>query len=407
MRACARFRVRACVIRITIYVQYNSLMYFLADIRLDDTTKIMSTLPSVTPIRGQATTNLGGGLATPSSPASSNMPSMSSVGTQSNGAYVQGTSGGSLLGSVVGGLFNLGTAFLNRKWAKKDYQQQRMDAKADYKTQLSDYWKMVMDEREYNSPAAQRARLLQAGINPNTVFGNGSVENTSSTAQSPSPVRGSDLPSSRVGSLGSEMVDMIAPIMNSSLMQLQAENLRKDQAVKTAQIAKILSEVKGIDASTKGQLIQNGWYSALNAATVKERNASASKYLDDMQTSAVNRMFTDYQLKHMAPAQVANIQAATSKLFAEVRSIVQSIDYLDSVKSTRQRSEFLQLKRDAVDYALAKFEKEAFENNPVKKTDGYHNFMKEVQFFTNSLLGWWAGAGHLIPSSKPKNIGFK
>ena len=61
----------------------------------------------------------------------------------------------------------------NRKWAESRYNQQRKDSLAD--------WNM---QNEYNSPEAQMRRLKAAGLNPNLVYGNGTVANNSQQVKS-------------------------------------------------------------------------------------------------------------------------------------------------------------------------------------------------------------------------------
>ena len=81
---------------------------------------------------------------------------------------------GGLLGTV-GSLFGLGTS-----WA-----QQQLDIKGS--KELMDYQfdlnrKFIEDQRAYDRPDAQMERLKLAGLNPNLVYGSGSVVgNTSST----------------------------------------------------------------------------------------------------------------------------------------------------------------------------------------------------------------------------------
>lgn len=78
---------------------------------------------------------------------------------------------------VVGSVWNaISTGRQNRKNREHQeymYNKERADALAD--------WNM---NNSYNSPEAQMARLVKAGLNPNMVYGSGSAVNTSST---PSP----------------------------------------------------------------------------------------------------------------------------------------------------------------------------------------------------------------------------
>lgn len=93
---------------------------------------------------------------------------------------------------LIGGLNDLGMGLIggtanawmegrqnkqSRKWSEKMYDRQRADALSD--------WQMQAD---YNSPANQRQRLIDAKLNPNLVYGHGA------DAQMGSPVRSSSAP---------------------------------------------------------------------------------------------------------------------------------------------------------------------------------------------------------------------
>ena len=72
----------------------------------------------------------------------------------------QSTSGSDVASTLVGGLFNVGSGFLNnyfgKKVSKKEYQR------------AIELWNM---QNEYNKPVNQMARLREAGLNPNLVAG--------------------------------------------------------------------------------------------------------------------------------------------------------------------------------------------------------------------------------------------
>lgn len=81
-------------------------------------------------------------------------------------------------GFVTGGLSAIGNAITGGASARKQYQYQSklMDKQNNFALSMYN-----MDNR-YNSPVMQRARLEQAGLNPNLMYGNGGIQNTSSGA---------------------------------------------------------------------------------------------------------------------------------------------------------------------------------------------------------------------------------
>lgn len=79
---------------------------------------------------------------------------------------------------VTGGLSAIGNAITGNASARKQYQYQSklMDKQNNFALSMYN-----MDNR-YNSPVMQRARLEQADLNPNLMYGNGGIQNTSSGA---------------------------------------------------------------------------------------------------------------------------------------------------------------------------------------------------------------------------------
>lgn len=79
---------------------------------------------------------------------------------------------------VTGGLSAIGNAITGGASARKQYQYQSklMDKQNNFALSMYN-----MDNR-YNSPVMQRARLEQAGLNPNLMYGSGGIQNTSSGA---------------------------------------------------------------------------------------------------------------------------------------------------------------------------------------------------------------------------------
>ena len=81
------------------------------------------------------------------------------------------SAGGSLVGSIANGLFG-GAQVRRQLKANKELAQYQFDLNRQQ-------WQA---ENEYNSPKAQMQRLRDAGLNPNLVYGSGSVSGNTTTA---------------------------------------------------------------------------------------------------------------------------------------------------------------------------------------------------------------------------------
>lgn len=111
----------------------------------------------------------------------------------------------------------LSTVF-NRMFAASDYRKQRRDALAD--------WNM---QNAYNSPQQQMQRLKEAGLNPNFVYGQGAVANST---QSP---RASSINPTHADFKVINPMDTMLRYQNIEQNKVQTNNLRADYENKLAQ----------------------------------------------------------------------------------------------------------------------------------------------------------------------------
>lgn len=121
------------------------------------------------------------------------------------------------VGLVTGGLSAIGNAITGGASARKQYQYQSklMDKQNNFALSMYN-----MDNR-YNSPVMQRARLEEAGLNPNLMYGNGGIQNTSSGA--PGSASG-QAPHVDYG----KPSDAISNVMQYALVNAQADKLNQE-----------------------------------------------------------------------------------------------------------------------------------------------------------------------------------
>lgn len=97
-----------------------------------------------------------------------------------------------------------------RKWSEKMYERQRQDSLMD--------WNM---QNEYNSPQSQMARLRQAGLNPNLVYGNGA------TATSSQGVRQSSVESYNPQPMQFDPGSVLGAYFDTQVKEAQIDNLKQ------------------------------------------------------------------------------------------------------------------------------------------------------------------------------------
>lgn len=143
--------------------------------------------------------------------------------------------GAQLLGSGINAFSTGKMNKKSRKFAKEMYAQQRADNLADYHLQ-----------NEYNHPSSQMARLRQAGLNPNLVYGDGANMPTAQIKSADKPNWNPQAPQFDVGSA-------IGAYQNTKVQQAQIDLLREQTtATRTnADLNVIKTLVGGQDLASK------------------------------------------------------------------------------------------------------------------------------------------------------------
>lgn len=152
--------------------------------------------------------------------------------------------GGSVLTSVLNGIF-----------AKNENTKQRNFAREMYRAQLRDSIAQWERENAYNTPAAQKQRLIEAGLNPNLMMDNGNVGNAQS-ASMPS-ANGSYTP--LVPHFENPMIDFInAYTAQSNIKKTEAETakIQNDIRIDSEMLEANLRQM-GVDLDTAKQ---NYWF---------------------------------------------------------------------------------------------------------------------------------------------------
>lgn len=194
---------------------------------------------------------------------------------------------GSLGSAAIGGI---GSLISGGKANENAIYMQRIQNNFN-KQQATTSWRRALDmwnrQNVYNSPKEQMNRLLQANLNPNLMYGQGSVGNASSSP-SPDTPRGVDLPNSYrydngVGGLFSSIADSINSYVSmqrqiAEIDQLKANknltdttaNLRKLDAIsREKNNAKSDVELKYLDEIYQAQLRQMDNRSILDRANAE------------------------------------------------------------------------------------------------------------------------------------------
>lgn len=163
------------------------------------------------------------------------------------GTVLAGAASG--IGSIVGSIFGKSsqdkTNAANMELAKYQYEMNKQENELAYKRQ-KEFWNL---QNQYNSPAQQMARLKSAGLNPNLVYGNGAVGNTSGGYPSYNPTK-YEAPTMRAYTgynigLGEAMQAAMSYRMNDAVIN----KTQADAAKVAAETANTIASKRGITAS--------------------------------------------------------------------------------------------------------------------------------------------------------------
>ena len=224
------------------------------------------------------------------------------------------------------------SSWFNRKQSEKlmekqqeyylqNYNMQREDALEDYARQREDYLTDLADERQYNSAAAVKDRLLEAGINPNSI--SGQFGTASSGAVNTAQTRSSDgyAPNASAAAIHSGgLVNAIAPLMTASLTQLKARQMETDMDNVAADTLKILEDTKGIGLKNVAQKIANDYLADEKAAAIAQMTAASNMYVAQTAESW-------FRSNNLGPAQIASIRASIDKAYADIDYMSQMLYY--------------------------------------------------------------------------------
>ncbi|WP_395064965.1 hypothetical protein [Flavobacterium sp.] len=145
--------------------------------------------------------------------------------------------------------------------------------------QNRDFQKQMWNENNaYNTPLAQKKRMLEAGFNPNLVYGNGTVANTSQMGNVPSAVAPKapkirDIDTASYFDIQQKQAQTAVTAKQLEVMTAQINNSTKDTEYKQALIDKTGADIPKINVETdrsKNRLSVETDIASTQVSTAKE-----------------------------------------------------------------------------------------------------------------------------------------
>lgn len=234
----------------------------------------------------------------------------------------------SFLGNIASGV--IGNLFTGGMSARKQYQYQSKLMDKQNQQQI-DFWKM---NNEYNTPFAQRARLEQAGLNSDLMYGgSGSV----AQSQMPGAASGS-APNVDYGSFSDNLrFAMQAQVMDAQVSKIEQENkLLAEQALSQAE-QRELWKAQATDAWMRAEhqgiynrhadtryFLENETRSLKNTLLGADVNSYETRLRLDQQRVANDNMRAKVQVLQLGLNE-KKLKADMEKIRAEVSEIMSRI----------------------------------------------------------------------------------
>lgn len=216
-------------------------------------------------------------------------------------------------GLVSQGINAMSQGSMNKKTRRHQiymYDRQRADALSD--------WNM---QNAYNTPAAQMARLKEAGLNPNLVYGNGAA--TSEAGAVRSSDTGNWNPQAPQFDLGGVANNSLAAYYDTQIKQqqlsnLEAENVYKMVLTAAAALGMGLTEAKTNTEKTKNQQGQFDLSLSqdLRATTLEFKRATVQKILAEIQRTSVQTKTALDENERRAALNASNIKEAAERILS-------------------------------------------------------------------------------------------
>lgn len=217
------------------------------------------------------------------------------------GSLISGGLG--LIGSIASNSAQRNNSKAQRKF---DEEQNRINrewnaAQAEKANQWSiDQWHR---NNEYNSPAAQRARMAAAGVNPDLMYGQSSGGSIASSSPSVTPTS----PSQPTQSRSFEMLPTYGNVVSSiTQMALAASQLKKTDA-----------DIKNVNADTSNKDVENSILSA-DALTRAAQNEQTLEFTKSQVYVNHSIGTLNHKQLEVLAAKIGNLDAQTNSLYESI-----------------------------------------------------------------------------------------
>lgn len=222
------------------------------------------------------------------------------------------------IAAVIGAGAALGGGILDnvfRRKGQKDANKENRRLAKDQRNFSIDMWNR---ENAYNDPAAQMARLKNAGLNPNLIYGSGAA----GAAGNAGDVKGYDRAEAKNVNEGFNVFSNLYQFQN---LAAQTDNLKAQADVNKQMAVKAAYDTLNVATDIRKKDFDYGVAEELRDTNVQAARANADQALAEARRSAADANVAEYT----QDSRIVEAQAKVDKLGQEIKNLVSSKQAVD------------------------------------------------------------------------------
>ena len=235
--------------------------------------------------------------------------------------------------TVIGaGASAAGQASLNKK--TREFNREEAEKQRQWNENMADKqnawnYEMWMKEQEYNSPANQMQRLLDAGLNP--MFYGLDGNSTSQAPQAAQPLGYDRATMSNMANPMSSIGDVATKVAQIANIQADTAKKNNENLTETQRREKLVADIEEVRQEIKNKIAEEGltktqqdklnkdieWLDRLNQATLAEKESNAR--LNDSQKKRIDELLEGEKI--IQSKTIEDFDHKWSKISAEISKI--------------------------------------------------------------------------------------
>lgn len=232
------------------------------------------------------------------------------------------------LPALVSAATSIGNTMLQNKYNKEQAERANQMNRENQQWLLEQNKQLQKEQREYDSPAAQMARYIAAGLNPHLIYGNGT------SAGSAFPISAGNLPPAQVGQrlAGIPDISRLFLAAQSSIAQTQLANARTSQVEQNTALQSVQTDIAKTNPMLQPWVAE--WVSTSMAETARLKSLESRAWMTDVYGTDVMKVSARVNAELEAMTQKLGLNTAD---LAIKNKILESKEFENAVKEIQAK----------------------------------------------------------------------